>query len=103
MKKFEIRESPIHGKGVFATAPIIRGEFIGQYLARRTDLDTPYTLWIEWDDGPRGYEGFGRLRFANHAPRPNAEFVERDLFARSRIHHGDKITIHYGDEWVETK
>ena len=101
MKKFEIRESPIHGMGVFATAPIGRGEYIGQYLGRRTEEDGMYTLWVEFEDGLRGYEGFGQLRRLNHTSAPNAEFDERDLYAKSSISPGDEITIHYGDEWID--
>ena len=100
LTRYENRPSPIHGQGVFATEAIHPGEFIGQYLARRTDAESSYTLWIEFDDGPRGYEGYGRLRMLNHTLEPNAEFDERDLFATKPIRPGDEITIHYGDEWV---
>ena len=88
-KSYETRPSEIHGTGVFATREIRRGEFIGQYLSKRTDSDSMYTLWIEWDDGPRGYEGYGALRFVNHTTKPNAEFDERDLFAMRKIEPGD--------------
>ena len=97
---YDTRASTIHGQGVFATSTIRRGEFIGQYLARRTDVDNPYTLWIEWDNGPRGYEGYGSLRFVNHTSKPNAEFLTRDLYATKTIRAGDEITVHYGEEWV---
>jgi SET domain-containing protein len=100
-KSYHTGTSTIHGRGVFATRTIRRGAFIGQYLARRTDLDSPYTLWIEWEDGPRGYEGYGALRFVNHTATPNAEFLDRDLYATRTIRRGDEITVHYGDEWVE--
>ncbi len=99
MKRIENRPSPIHGHGVFARETIRRGEFIGQYLARRTDVDGTYTLWVEFDDGLRGYEGYGRLRMLNHTPTPNAEFDERNLFATRTIAPGDEITIHYGEDW----
>ena len=99
-KSYEPRPSAIHGRGVFARTTIQRGEFIGQYLAHRTDVDSRYTLRIEWDDELRGYSGYGSLRFVNHTSTPNAEFFERDLYATKTIRAGDEITVHYGEEWV---
>lgn len=99
---YEDRESPIHGRGVFATRNITEGEFIGHYLGRRTDTDGMHTLWIEFDDGLRGYEGIGRLKYVNHAATPNAEFDDRDLYATRTIRGGEEITVHYGEEWAES-
>jgi len=99
--RFEARPSPIHGFGVFAKRPIPPGTFIGQYLARRTDQDSTYTLWVDFGGEKRGYEGYGRLRFLNHASAPNAEFDERDLFALREILPGEEITISYGAEWAD--
>ena len=101
MQLFETRESPIHGTGVFAKREIREGQFIGRYLGRRTQEDGTYTLWVDFDGEQRGYAGYGRMRFLNHAPRPNAEFDERDLYALRPIPPGEEITIHYGDEWED--
>ena len=101
MKRISTRESTIHGHGVFAEETIRKGEFIGQYLSRRTETDGPYTLWVKGDDGVyRGYDGYGRLRFLNHAPQPNAEFDDRDLYATRTIRPGEEITIDYGEDWA---
>ena len=40
----EVRSSPIHGLGVFARRTFRKGEWIGRYLARRTDRDGTYVL-----------------------------------------------------------
>ncbi len=99
MPKIEVRESVIHGKGVFARQTIERGEFIGRYQGRRTDKLTDHTLWVHYDDHQRGYEGTGRLRYLNHRTPPNSEFDARDLFALRRIRPGEEITFDYGEGW----
>ncbi len=100
MRRIDTQASTIHGHGVFAKETIRRGQFIGRYLARRTETDGPYTLWVEHEEGVRGYDGFGRLRFLNHASQPNAEFDDRDLYATRTIRSGEEITIDYGEAWV---
>ena len=99
-QKAEPRPSPIHGHGVFARETIHPGEFIGQYLGRRTDRDTMHTLWVDFGHEKRGYEGAGRLRFLNHASTPNAEFDDRNLHALRTIEKDEEVTISYGEEWV---
>ena len=101
MKHFEIRSSPIHGNGVFATRTIQPGQFVGRYLGRRTTEDGPYTLWVDFEGELRGYDGYSRMRFLNHCGTPNAEFEERDLYALRQIEPGEEITIHYGEDWDE--
>ena len=78
---------------------IRKGERIGRYVGRRTDRDGPHVLWIEYHDGWRGYDGFGRLRFLNHDDSPNSEFDGHDLYALRTIRRGEEITCHYGEEW----
>ena len=98
---FEVRPSPIHGKGIFATRRIRRGERIGRYLSRRTEADGTYVLWVEHGDGWRKYEGYGRLRFLNHRRNANAELDGLELHAVEAIEPGEEITIHYGEEWAD--
>lgn len=99
---FEVRPSPIHGQGVFATGLIRKGQRIGRYTGRRTTRDGKYVLWLASKRGDwRGYLGSGRLRFLNHDPRPNAEFRGLDLHALRSIRPGEEITFHYGDEWED--
>lgn len=100
-RRFEVRESPIHGMGVFARDTIREGEYIGRYIGWRTDEDSMYTLWVEYPEGQRGYFGTGRLRYLNHSTRPNAEFDGRDLFALRTIRPGEEIFVDYGEEWED--
>lgn len=102
--KIEVRPSSIHGRGVFAKKTIQKGERIGQYLARKTNRDGKYVLWVEYEQTKeiKGYEGFGRLRFLNHSSRANSRFDGLELFALKPIQPGEEITFHYGEEWVDT-
>jgi len=98
----EVKESSIHGKGVFARRSFGEGDLIGRYDGPETTEDDTYVLWVEVDDNQwRGYDGQGRLRYLNHSSSPNSEFSGRDLFATKKIEPGEEITFHYGDEWED--
>lgn len=99
---FEVRESPIHGMGVFAKRTYRRGDRIGRYQSRRTHRDGTYVLWVHDEDKDivQGYEGYGRLRFLNHRSKPNSRLNGLELYATRSILPGEEITIHYGDEWA---
>lgn len=98
----EVKESNIHGKGVFALQGFNEGDFIGRYDGPETSEDDTYVLWVEVDDNEwRGYDGQGRLRYLNHSSYPNSEFKGRDLFATRAIQPGEEITFYYGDEWED--
>ena len=94
-----MRESPAHGKGVFAIAPLARGELIitfGGIRAPRhaTDFST-YHLQV----GDAEYLGpSGDLDdYMNHSCTPNAAFAgSLDLLALRDIALGEEITWDYG-------
>ncbi len=96
----EVRDSPIHGKGCFATRLIAATEFIGEYTGRATAADGTYVLWVEGDDGEfHGIDGDGPLRWLNHSTDPNVEFDGPQLFALRDVGAGEELTFHYGEEW----
>ena len=96
----EVRDSPIHGKGLFATCTIPEGTLLGEYEGELTDENSIYVLWVEYDDGEVvGIDGKNDLRFVNHSRSPNAEFWGNQLFALSDIHEGMEITFDYGEDW----
>jgi SET domain-containing protein len=86
MKKYEIKESDIHGKGVFAKETIATEEFIevGIYM-------TPGYIQVS----PMG-------DYVNHSDTPNSILSRKDghynMFAIKEIQPGDEITISYNDE-----
>ena len=97
-----MRESPIHGKGVFAKESIGEGTVIGVYEGPEVERDGAYVLWVECDDGSfYGIEGRNELRYLNHSSSPNADFDDEELSAVRAIAPGDEITLHYGDAWAD--
>ncbi len=95
--KFEVKQSAIHGKGLFATATIAPGEYIGIYQGKIThEIDT-YVLWMtDEQDQEYGIDGENELRYVNHHTDPNAAFYDAELYAERQITAGQEITHHYG-------
>ena len=99
------------GLGLFARAPIKKGQFIIRYRGKkiRTEdtesLDTRYLFEINnrWTIDGSGRSN--RARYINHACRPNAEvyFVKHVIKIRAikNIKPGDEITYHYGRNYVD--
>jgi SET domain-containing protein len=101
--KFEVRPSPIHGLGVFATKRIKRGARIGVYEGKVTKRDGTYVLWVtdEEDGSEVGYLGQNDLRYLNHSSKPNCIFDGTELSSLRNIQPGQELTFHYGDEWMD--
>ena len=106
MHKVEVRESPIHGKGVYAIKKIKAGQKIGTYHGDSTDEDDTYVLWVTDENGKEyGVDGTTDLKFLNHSGEPNAEFDGDELYALRAIKPDEEITFHYGEifeEWLES-
>ena len=63
-KRFEVRESGIHGRGLFATAKIRKHTFIGLFDGPRVKKDGPHVLWVEDERGKvYGVRGKNELRY----------------------------------------
>ena len=45
--KYDVKESGIHGKGLFAIDNIEEGEIIGSIKFDPTEEDGPHVLWVE--------------------------------------------------------
>lgn len=93
-----VRQSPIHGRGLFARRPIKRHEYIGSYRGRRTQKNGMHVLWI-WNETRERWEGIdgnNEMRFLNHADQPNADWWGTDLYAIRAIAEGEEITFDYG-------
>jgi len=117
-EKIQVRESLIHGLGVFAIEEIQIGELIEEcpvlFLpTKKGELN--YTLIDYTYQWPKSFEwvnhvialGYGSLY--NHSEKPNADWesdTDKQTFrfvATRKISKGDEITIFYGgqDYWED--
>ncbi len=99
----EVRESPIHGKGVFAKRRLRAHCLVGVYEGERTSENDTYVLWFE-DEGGQvvGIDGRNELRYVNHSSNPNTEFWGDQLFTLRTIQPGTELTFDYGEDWADT-
>jgi len=111
---YVVRNSTIHGRGVFARRDIRKGTTIIEYRGDRTtwkiaskrpdsDSENPYHTFIfELDDGTvidAGVRG-NAARWINHSCDPNCTTYEDDtgrvfIEARRRILRGEELTYDY--------
>ena len=115
--RLEIRNDPLKGRGVFASAPIAAGTLIEAApviivpaaecaLLDQTILHDYYFHWDGDPDGGPGGEGrgavaLGLVALCNHSRRPRARVRRNlaqgtlDLVALVTIPAGDEVTIDY--------
>lgn len=110
--RFAIKKSmPGVGMGLFAIAPIKKGERILEYTGNRIptkeadESDSRYLFEIDrkWTiDGPVPENIAG---YVNHACDPNTEAVIEDdrifYYATRDIESGEELTIDYGEEYFD--
>lgn len=113
-KLYVVRNSAIHGRGVFASTRIPKGDTVIEYKGQRTswddamerpdsDPDDPsHTFLFELDDG-RVIDARVRgnaARWINHSCAPNCETYEDEngrvfIQARKKIEEGTELTYDY--------
>jgi len=109
--KTEIRESPIHGRGIFAMAPIAKGETVavkgGHVMTAREWEDVEPNLGsseVQIDDdlfiGPVTVaERDGAMVYTNHSCEPNIAIRGQIVFVAMRdIAAGEELT----HDWATT-
>ncbi len=112
-RRIQVRRSGIHGKGVFALKPILKGETIIEYLgevitwkqAQRQlphNPDEPnHTFLFHLDDRHviDGTRGGNAARWINHACEPNCEAEDNDgrifIKALRNIRPGEELNFDY--------
>jgi SET domain-containing protein len=110
---YEVRQSPIHGNGVFARRPIAAGSRIIEYRGERISWDEAtrraaeaggpvnHTFYFSLADG-RVIDGGRRgneARWINHACSPNCEAYEDEgrvyIHALRDIEAGEELNYNY--------
>lgn len=108
----EVRRSPVHGRGVFATGFISKGARIIEYTGRRVperdvqdDENDPHTFYFGLETGevidPEIGDG-NEARWINHSCDPNCESIEEDgrifIYALRHIKPGEELSYDYALE-----
>ena len=114
----EVRTSPLHGRGLFASVPLPAGAEIGTYpllVLSHEDTETlkatrlyHYVFYVDEraDGAMRAAVAFGEISMCNHSRDANAEFAVDAgaqtvrLTARTALKAGDEILIDY-EEFAE--
>ncbi|WP_086933496.1 SET domain-containing protein [Agarilytica rhodophyticola] len=93
-----IKKSAIHGKGLFSTVKIRKGEVIGMCKIKTSKKQGPYTLSLE--DG-NDVDVTCKLKYINHSKTPNvAYYSDLSVVSLRSIKPGDELTHDYGEEWL---
>jgi len=111
---YAVRNSAIHGRGVFAAAPIPKGARIVEYRGERVDWDEAikrpdsdpanpfHTFFFSLDDGRviDANVGGSAARWINHSCAPNCESDETDdgrvyILALRDIAKGEELAYDY--------
>lgn len=96
----EVKESPVHGRGLFARANIEADTVLGRVKTQPARRDGPYVLWID-DDGRERYRVLCDLRFINHGKKPNvAYYDDLTVVALKKIRSGQELLHDYGEDWA---
>jgi uncharacterized protein len=113
MKRIVVKQSPVHGKGVFATRTIGAGEHILEYKGELTtwrrasarlrgygELGHTFVFGLSSGRVIDGSRGGNSARWINHACDANCEAIETDdrifIYAITDIAAGAELFIRYG-------
>ncbi|BEU49842.1 SET domain-containing protein-lysine N-methyltransferase [Ralstonia solanacearum] len=112
--RIAVRESGVHGRGVYAVAAIAKGkkiiEYKGEHISWKEALrrhphdpdDPNHTFYFSLEDGSviDAKYGGNRARWINHACKPNCEAREKDgrvfIHALRDIDAGEELFYDYG-------
>lgn len=106
---YEVRESLRHGRGLFATEPIVRDSLVLEAPILLIHGDERASLQAtivddyvyEWDEDGTAALVLGHSSMCNHADAPNAflwlipDGPKAQLFALTDIAAGEEITVSY--------
>lgn len=108
-----IRRSPLGGLGIFATAPIRRGDFVIEYTGEKITNEEAdrrggrylFEINSKWTLDGKGREN--TARYINHSCVPNCEAELSGLrvliYAKRAIREGEELTYNYGEDYLHDK
>jgi len=108
----EVRDSSVHGRGVFATKSIAKGKRIIEYVGKRmpwekasAESDGPHTFLFGLEDDDKVINagiGGNESRWINHSCAPNCEAIEENgrifIYALRNIRPGEELSYDYALE-----
>ncbi len=105
-ERAEVRESEIHGLGLFAKKNLRKGAKVGVYegeMVTSMKDDGDHVLWIYDEDEDREYgiNGQNEMRYVDHSRGANANFNGEELIALRPIKAGEELTHDYGEAWAD--
>lgn len=108
-ERFEVRDSRVHGRGVFALERIRKGARVAQYrgeiITKRESLvrqegGNEYIFNLDDEHDLDGAVEWNPARFVNHSCAPNCEALLEDreiwLVALREIQPGEELSFNYG-------
>jgi len=107
--QIEVRESGVHGRGMYATKPIPKGARIIEYTGKRAlwedvpdDLADPHTFLFGLDNGIEVIDPTtdgNEARWINHSCDPNCEAIEENgrifIYALRNLRPGEELFYDY--------
>lgn len=97
IKGLKVKNSAIHGKGLFTKKALSAGEQIGLCESKPARADNGYTLTMP-DDSLM--EVTCKLKYINHSQEPNVIYYDDlTVYTLRDIDAGEELTHHYGDDW----
>ena len=111
-RRFTVRRSPIHGRGVYAAVELPAGEELIEYRGEVIAWETATERYLASGDGALTYffdRGDGTVidgasngnsaRFINHGCEPNCEALDADgriyIYTREKLKPGQELLIDY--------
>jgi uncharacterized protein len=92
-----VNDSKIHGKGLFASRDIKKGELIGEFKCKPSKIDGPHILWVEEN---KGFKVIDDFKYINHHNKANAAYYDDfTIMAIKKIRKDEEITHYYGEDW----
>jgi len=93
-----VKESDIHGKGLFAKINIKKDTVIGTLEGKACKQDGPHVLWM--NDGQDKFKVTNDLKFINHHKKANVAYYDDfTVVALKNIKAGQELLHDYGDGW----